>query len=212
MKARPLAKADLDEALKFRPNDLEALIARGDLELSEGDTAQGVSDLEAAIKVAPKNSGTSLEVAAIYARSKLFKAAISQYDAWLGAHPNDSAVTALNGRCRARALSGQELEPALADCVKADRMVPRTPAILSNKGLVLLRMARFDEAIDAYDAVLKIQPKDADSLYGRGLAKLGKGDPSGRADVELATQLEPDLPKEAARYGITAPSAKPAAP
>lgn len=55
---------------------------------------------------------------------------------------------------------------------------------------------------------LRLQPKLAWSLYGRGLAKAAKGQKAeGEADIQAATVAAPDLPDQARRYGIGLPAA-----
>ena len=67
-----------------------------------------------------------------------------------------------------------------------------------------LRRKNYDAAIADYDAALRLQPKIAWSLYGRGLAKLRRGLSSeGRADIAAATALQPKMTERAARYGVT---------
>jgi tetratricopeptide (TPR) repeat protein len=39
-----------------------------------------------------------------------------------------------------------------------------------------MKMGQFDTAIDDYNSALRFEPKLASALYGRGLAKLKKGD------------------------------------
>ena len=59
-------------------------------------------------------------------------------------------------------------------------------------------MGRFDSAIQDYSSALRIEPKMASALYGRGLARLKKGDTAGSTDVEAAKKLEDaDEAKEA---------------
>ena len=54
-----------------------------------------------------------------------------------------------------------------------------------------------------YDAALKIDPKLATSLYGRGVARIGRGDRAGgNEDVAAARKLNPDIQALFARYGI----------
>jgi hypothetical protein len=54
------------------------------------------------------------------------------------------------------------------------------------------------------DEALRLQPTIAWSLFGRGIDKLRKGNTSaGQADIDAATALQPRLPEEAAKYGIT---------
>ena len=47
-----------------------------------------------------------------------------------------------------------------------------------------------------YDAVLKAQPNTVSALYGRGYAKLKKGDKRGQADMSTATTAAPTIAQE----------------
>ncbi|MGH7125888.1 MAG: tetratricopeptide repeat protein, partial [Stellaceae bacterium] len=66
-----------------------------------------------------------------------------------------------------------------------------------------LRMKNYDSAISAFDAALEAYPQDAASLYGRALAREGKGDSAG-ADAELAAarQSYPTITQELASLGL----------
>ena len=62
---------------------------------------------------------------------------------------------------------------------------------------------RLDDAIADYDAALKLSPKLAGSLYGRGLARLRKGNTDdGNADIAAAKAIQSDVAEEFARYGV----------
>ena len=60
-------------------------------------------------------------------------------------------IDALHGRCRLRALQGEELAKGLTDCNAAyrlsDKSNPATAAILESRGLVRLRLGDYDKAI-----------------------------------------------------------------
>jgi tetratricopeptide (TPR) repeat protein len=69
---------------------------------------------------------------------------------------------------------------------------------------VQLKIGAFDPAIADYAAAIATNPKDADSLYGRGMAKLKSGDKSGgEADIAAAKAIQPDIADVYADYGIT---------
>ena len=57
--------------------------------------------------------------------------------------------------------------------------------MLDTRGFVYLKLDQIDNAIKDYDAALKLDAKLAGSLYGRGLAKLRKGDRNGAAPTSL---------------------------
>ena len=63
-------------------------------------------------------------------------------------------------------------------------------------------MTMFDAAASDFDAALKLNPKLASALYGRGLAKLKNEDGSGEADIAAAKELQADIAEEFARYGV----------
>jgi hypothetical protein len=78
-------------------------------------------------------------------------------------------------------------------------LLSRIDAILfSDAGL-----KQHGDPIADYDAVLKINPKYADSLYGRGVAKLKKGDnDGGNSDIASAKAIKPDIADDFIRYGV----------
>jgi hypothetical protein len=58
-------------------------------------------------------------------------------------------------------------------------------------------------AIADYTAALKIGPKTASSLYGRGFAELKKGSAAaGNADIAAAKAVNPKIADEFSRYGV----------
>jgi tetratricopeptide (TPR) repeat protein len=93
---------------------------------------------------------------------------------------------------------------ALADCNESLRMDPNNNVgALNARGFVHLRLGRIDEAIADYDAAIKLYPKFPPALYGRGLARLKKGDRAGSdADIAAAKVIWPDVAKEFAKHGF----------
>jgi Flp pilus assembly protein TadD len=81
--------------------------------------------------------------------------------------------------------------------------MPNATYILNSRGLVQLKLGTFDGAIADYSAAVAQDAKDADSLYGRGMAKLKKGDTaSGNADLAAAKAIQPDIDKAFAGHGV----------
>jgi tetratricopeptide (TPR) repeat protein len=196
--------ADLDQAIKLKGDFADALLARGGLHLEAGDESAAAADFQAGLKAAPDDLRTGAIVAESYSRTGRFERAVGYYDKVIGSHTQAADIgELLNGRCRARALWGRELDQALADCDAAVRSW-RTAASLDSRGLVHLRRGEFDLAIADYDAALKMQPKIPWSLFGRSLARAKKGDAAGSAaDLGAAEALAPDIRARAKRYGIT---------
>jgi tetratricopeptide (TPR) repeat protein/predicted aspartyl protease len=199
-----LAMADLDAALKVDPNDIRSRVLRGELYLSNHDQARAEADFEAAQKAAPAGSRVPLQVAVAYERQAQFGKAIAIYDRWVAEHPKDTEMgSILESRCWARTLAGKDLEAALADCEQALRKGPEIAAMYNAKGLTLLRLGRYDEAIKEYDRAIKLQPKMAWALLGRGYARHAKGlKAEGDADLAAAREIAPNLAKAADGFGI----------
>ena len=65
-----------------------------------------------------------------------------------------------------------------------------------------LKANRLDAAIADYNATLRIDAKGVGALYGRGVARLRKGDAAGAADIEAAKAIQADIAEEYAKYGI----------
>lgn len=201
-----LALADFDQAIKLKPDDADALIARATLRAGRHDAADLiVADLDAADRALPNEAQQHIRIGELYGSVGQAAAAVVQYSKWIDSHPPDDMSTpaVLNGRCWARALSGESLDLALSDCNAALRRRPDTPAFLDSRGLVYLRQGNYDKAIADYDAALRSQPKAAWSLYGRGLARLHKGlTGPGQADIAAANALDPRIAARARSYGI----------
>lgn len=51
--------------------------------------------------------------------------------------------------------------------------------MFNSRALVQFKLGAFDRAVADYDVALKQTLSDADSLYGRGVAKLKSGDTAG---------------------------------
>jgi tetratricopeptide (TPR) repeat protein len=201
------ALADFDQAIKLKPDDVDALVSRASLRARRHDSREAIlADLDAADRALPKEADAHMRMGELYTYAGQPAGAVVQFSKWIDARPRDDVrmPLALNMRCWARALGGLELNQALADCNAALKMKPNTAAFLDSRGLVYLRLGNYDKAIADYDAALHLQPKIVWSLYGRGLAKSRKGlNAEGQADVAAATALEPKIAERASDYGIT---------
>ena len=65
------------------------------------------------------------------------------------------------------------------------------------------RTGLLDSAIADYDSALRFNPQQAESLYGRGLVRLKKGDKmGGDADIAAAKAIRASIAEEFERYGV----------
>lgn len=208
MKQSAPAMADLDQALKLKTDDLRAHIARAELLLQRGDKDLAVTDLDAADAIAPKESDERFQIAHAYERAGRLAPALAQLTLWIDSHTQDARLPyALNSRCWIRALGGTELKLALKDCNAAREHADKTSAfyskLLDSRGLVLLRLGDYKNSIADYDASIKLNPRDAWSLYGRGIDKLRtQQSKAGDEDIAQAKAIWPQVAEEFKQRGI----------
>jgi tetratricopeptide (TPR) repeat protein len=164
-----------------------------------------IADLDAADRIAPRGAEARMHMGDLYAAAGSYPAAIAQYTTWIDTHGRDDARSAhaLNARCWTRAVWGQELGQALADCDLALKLHPDDASYLDSRGLVRLRRGEYDGAIADYTRALKLQPDIAWSHYGRGVAELRKGmKDEGQADIDAALKLQPQIASVARQRNI----------
>jgi tetratricopeptide (TPR) repeat protein len=203
-----LALADFDHVILLKNDFLAVYLPRAELHLWKQDKAAAMSDLESLDRFAPPQADLRFSLAEMYGREEQFSLAIAQYDLWIKNHPDDSKmVSALGARCLAKALQNQDLDGGLRDCNSAIRLAdkknPANAQLYSNRGMILLRQGDYRRALADFDADLKIEPKSAQALYGRGVAKThGNKRTEGDEDIAAAETLAPNIGDRYRRFGI----------
>jgi tetratricopeptide (TPR) repeat protein len=197
---------DFSAALQLKPDFIPALLSRARLRLNTRNYSDARADLDAVDRIAAKQADVRFGLAFDYMRAELMPPAIAQFDIWIGAHGDDSRMAiALSARCKARAVLGEDLSAALKDCNAAISRSGKiqNPDFLDNLALVRFRLGDYGKSIGNYDAALKIRPKNAWTLYGRGLAKLKENNRSdGEADIAEAVKIAPGVADAYKRMGL----------
>lgn len=202
---RALGAADLDQALKLQPQSVPALIARAQQYLARQDEPAAVADLDAADRAMPKDAAARLQLGDLYLRAARYPAAVAQFSDWIAVHPRAEVMMpqALDMRCWARALWGEELNQALMDCDSALRLDSHAALVYRSRATVRLRQGDYPKAVADYDRALNTNPNDAWAHYGRGIAKLRMGlSTEGQADIDAAKAAHPDIATAAARHNL----------
>ncbi|WP_072818121.1 tetratricopeptide repeat protein [Bradyrhizobium erythrophlei] len=191
------AISDYDQALLLNPTDEESFGARGNAYFDKKDYDRAIASYNEALRIKPNylnalhNRGRSYEIRNNY------DAAIADFGDVIRIDPTNASVR--NERCWLRAITGHDLQEALLDCDESLRLNPDGHA-LNSRGLVQLKLGAFDRAITDYDAAIIFNGNDADSLYGRGVAKLKLGDTA--ADIAAAKAVKADIADVYSSYGI----------
>jgi tetratricopeptide (TPR) repeat protein len=129
MKKPDLALADMDAAVKLKPNDATILLARAGLLEDMGRTDDALQQVSGALR---------------------------------------AGYPPLNG--------------------------------LPRRGFLALKLNRFDAALADFDATLKIDSGNAEGLFGRGVARLKKGDEGGKSDIARSKTIDDTV---GPRVGLT---------
>ena len=198
------AKDDLDQALKMNPGDARFWVERGTLRLSTNDEAGARADFDVVEALQPNDASVDVTIADIYMDFRHFEDAISRLNRSVEKYPRNAGMSvALNNRCWARAMLAKDLELALADCNASLKIDPHAAAALDSRGLVWLRLGSYDKSIDDYKAELKLEPKEAWSQYGLGLAELRNDrKEEGNASIRAALANDPGIADEFKEIGL----------
>ncbi len=190
--ARALIAAKLDDT----PENYAALQQLVALGKADGRLREVLPALDAGLAASPENFGLlSLRGEARAALNDAVGAR-SDFAAMRQLAGGDPAL--LNGVCWSQAISGFDLDQALADCdIAAESGVA---AYVDSRAMVLLHLGRFEEAKAAYDQALAALPNLPASLYGRGLARLALGDAGGQEDLDRAKGLDTDVREDFAVF------------
>jgi tetratricopeptide (TPR) repeat protein len=131
-----------------------------------------------------------------------FGLAIQSLDKALTGLPNSAELH--KGRCWYRAVQGQDLDGALADCDAARARAPDDPVIADFRGFALYRLGRYQDALQSYDASLSSRSDNPDAQFMRGLTKKKLGDAAGgEADLKAASRADSKIAEIYAGYGVS---------
>jgi tetratricopeptide (TPR) repeat protein/predicted aspartyl protease len=196
------AMADFDQAVKLKPNDISIRLARGALHLKNLEFPAAKADFDAALAL---DDTLRMQIANTYVAGGDLEDGVAVYDLVLTSKPEENTrLRALSGRCWSRALWNRDLDKALADCNQALRLSPTWDSPLMGRAMIRLRQGQYDSALGDFDRVARDGLKTAWVLYGRGLARCAVGKTAdGEADLKAAAEMDPDLPAQAKRYGLS---------
>jgi tetratricopeptide (TPR) repeat protein len=192
-----------DVAIRLNPLNSSALRNRAIAYKKNRQAQRAIADLAQAGRLNP-TADTFFDLG--YFHDDLDKlepaSAIKAYDQAIRLAPRHH--WALNNRCYNKAALRDP--SAVADCDKALRLNASSETH-DSRGFAYLQIGQFDKAIDDYNAALTKFGSDpwheAYSLYGRGLAKRGKGDlAEGDADIAGALKRDPEIASTMAKWGV----------
>jgi predicted TPR repeat methyltransferase len=176
LKRHPDALACFDKALCVRPDSVDTLSNRAIayLELQEFDKA--IAALDAICFTDPNHAVSWSNRGNVLVAMRRFDDAVSSYDRALIIRPDFPA--ALDNRKYALGMSYFEKgQFDQAQCVldEAVRLNPRLLDALCIRGIALLRLTRYGEALACFEHVLAVEPDFVEALSNRATAYLELG-------------------------------------
>ena len=194
-------KDDIDAALNLEPTSPYALQELADVLHLAGQYEDEIGALSK-ILAQPKSVRVSFLSRRAVAFNKSGKPVLADNDVQAAVHIAKTDEE-FNTICWVLATGDTLLPEALGICDKAIAMDPRNGANADSRAFVLLRLARYPEAITQYTKALELKPNQAASFYGRGIAKHRSGDQkAGDQDLDAARRLDADVDGEFSEYGV----------
>lgn len=192
-------RAALDAALALDPADAAALAGMAEIAVQLGDPARALSLLDQAFLKSPDNLVIRHSRAVAMALSGKTRAAETEFDTLAA---KELSADELNSLCWDKAVANTALDRALRECDRS-LALDDSPATHDSRGLVLLRLGRWDDAAREYDAALR-NKEFSFALYGRAIAHARKGDRArSDADAARALKLSPLIEQLYGFYGLT---------
>ncbi len=164
--------ADLNEAAKLSPHEIEVLRARGTLLLEQKRFAEAQADLEKAAQLEPDDAMNHFALGALYADQHKYDEALPHFNRAIELEPNSPSL--YNQRARVHLLNGKPAE-ALNDLDKTLELAPNQPMALLLRANALLVLGDADRAMTDVERVLKQDNDFAPALRMRGLVLANAG-------------------------------------
>ncbi len=189
--SRHRERVDSEEArLDKAPDDLQALLYLGTLEVRNGNSAAAVPFFEKAARLKPSDARILNDLGYVYRLNGRLQEALKSFRASLRIKPHDPLTLCNIGLLQ---LDLNQPEMALKSFGKALSVEPDNVANLCNRGSILLSLGRPAEALADYAKAFVREPANPSVLNGLGDAHrdLNNIDAAVR-DYQSALALRPD--------------------
>jgi tetratricopeptide (TPR) repeat protein len=188
---------DHTETLALEPDNIQALINRGNAYARQSDFDRAIVDFTQALELNAASSEANTAVrAGLYRRRALAHSrankvdlAIADYTEAIRLEPRNIEALANRGLAYSQK---NEYDQAIADYTEALKINPRDEAILYNRGNAHYCKAEYDLAVADYSEVVRLDPKHAWAFGNRGKAHALRGEHNKAIlDFTRVLQLDP---------------------
>lgn len=191
---------DLDASVGLVPNAAN-LANRGAIRGSQGHLDAATVDLDAALRLDPRNALAIGNRGIIHEKRGEFVAARADMDLAISIDPK--AWQPWSERCWIGAVLADRLPQSLADCNESIKRQSQDPNTYNSRGLVHFRMGKYPEAIADYERAIDGAPGVASSWLMLGLVKKAADVEGAQADIDKGKAMDPNVAARYAGYGVT---------
>lgn len=184
------AIADFDKVLDLQPDNVDALILRGDSYSQLGQAGRALADLNRAVAEAPDNAQAFLYRGLAQGRRGEDKLALTDYDEAIKLEPR--YVDALVNRAAVHAGQGRAAN-AIRDLDAALAIRPNNPVAHYNRGYAHFGQRAYDKAIADYDDAIELDPTLGPAYNNRCLTRAiaGRDLVQALGDCDIALKMMP---------------------
>lgn len=182
-----------NQAIVVHPRSAEAYEGRAACYVIEGDYELAQADCDYLIETWPNDTRGYLCLTFMYKEKEDYEGVIDASSHVIELDPEDS--DAYNKRAWYLALTGGDLEQALADANRAVELQSNEPHYYDTRGFVYYKLGHYDKALEDYDTAIGMNLDYAH--YGRGLTYEALGDAANAiTDYTLFLDANPSLDPE----------------
>jgi tetratricopeptide (TPR) repeat protein len=179
-------------------NNAEANVLLAEAYEAGGQTQQAIDALREAVRLAPENEDSYVNLAALCTKYESYDLALQVIEAGLHYHPNSDRLILQRGVIYA---SRSQLDLADQDFQRASQLAPDKTLGDAALGVSYMQAGNYPKAIEILRERLQLKPKDAllQFFLGQALIRSGAapGDPTfaeAKAAMEKSVQLNPKYP------------------
>jgi tetratricopeptide (TPR) repeat protein len=167
------AMKNFEEAIRLNPKLKEALIARGNLYVEQDEYDKAIQDHYQAILLDPKYALANISRGSSYGRMKNYRA-VEDFNSAIRLSPYDPRPYIERGNAY---LDGGKLEEGIQDLSQGIRLnYWQDLALYERRAGAYAKKGEYEKAIDDYNQIILIDPKNSNAYFNRSAVYHQKGD------------------------------------
>jgi protein O-GlcNAc transferase len=197
------AQADFEEVVRLAPQAEQGHSALGAVLVSRGHLQEGIRELQKALAMSPSDSTAQMNLALGYEQTGSADKALPLFSkaeaaARLQQRELPSYVLAAYARALVQAHQFGQAEIKMKAAVVSD---PQNPELRDELGSLYAQQKDWTKAQEEFQAAVRINPNSAVAHMHLGIAMRAQGNADGLAELDKASQIEPDNPVIDLEYG-----------